>query len=179
MKIFLLILAIVQILHCSDLEQMCDNCDIPVVSEALHASVKKWSGDFTTNDLFNVTKITVDSIVPIGELLLQVKLTFDVQKAVCHENARSDSVGCQLESPPDIKTATCTSLVMFEAGEIQSVTVECSEPPKVRPKPTSSTTSTPTSLLTATSSEIRYSTVTSTIPSLKSSHSSEETWGTY
>ncbi|XP_048455382.1 mucin-2-like isoform X2 [Rhincodon typus] len=158
---------------------MCDNCDIPVVSEALHASVKKWSGDVTTNDLFNITKITVDSIVPIGELLLQVKLTFDVQKAVCHENDRNDLVGCQLESPQDTKAATCTSQVMFEAGEIQSVTVECSEPTTVRPTPTPSTTSTPTSLLTATSSKTPTSTATSTISSLKSSHSSEETWRTF
>ncbi|XP_067890719.1 uncharacterized protein [Heterodontus francisci] len=181
MKIILLIFAAVRILHCCELT--CENCGFPVVSEAITASVIKLNEISTIDNCFSVTKHKVDAILPLEEHFLQVNLTIDVWETICLKDARNESVKCQLKPLPDAETATCTSWVMLDKGEIQSVEIECrntnltttivpvtSEPITSTPAPTLLTTPTTTSIPTSTSTP----TLSSIQSSLEKNKSSEK-----
>ncbi|XP_067842954.1 proteoglycan 4-like [Heptranchias perlo] len=143
MKIILFILAAVQSFYCSG--QTCENCGFPVVIEALNASVIKLNEISTIDNLLAVTKHKVDAITPLGERLLQVDLTFDIQETVCLKDDVNDSAKCQLKPFPDAETATCMSWVTFEAGVIKNVELQCMSTNLTTPiAPVTSEPSTPT-----------------------------------
>ncbi|XP_067844320.1 secreted phosphoprotein 24-like [Heptranchias perlo] len=108
MKSFLLIIAAVQILHCSG---------VPTPEDALRESVIK---------LNEITEITND-IYYKGKLSYNMDLAFTVKETVCSKNSglEFDDPSCHFRTKKTTEKGLCKSRVQRFADEVIDIDMEC------------------------------------------------------
>ncbi|XP_067842956.1 secreted phosphoprotein 24-like [Heptranchias perlo] len=118
MKSFLLIIAAVQILHCSG---------VPTLEDALRESVIKLNEITETTNLCGITRRRVKDIYRTGKLSYNVDLAFTVKETVCSKNSglEFDDPSCRFRPKKSAEKGFCRSLVAYFADEVVHIDVEC------------------------------------------------------
>ncbi|XP_067891981.1 secreted phosphoprotein 24-like [Heterodontus francisci] len=118
MKSFLLIIAAVQILHCSG---------IPSPKDALRVSVIKLNEITETTNLCGITRRRVNNIYRTGKLSYNVDLTFSVKETACSKNSglEFDDPNCHFCLKKTAEKGFCKSHVEYFADEVVDIDVEC------------------------------------------------------
>ncbi|XP_055494504.1 secreted phosphoprotein 24-like isoform X3 [Leucoraja erinacea] len=118
MKSFLLVIAAVQILHCSG---------VPSTKDALRASVAKLNEITEITNLCAITRRGVTTTYRTGKLSYNVDLTFAVKETVCSKNSGQEfyDPSCTFLSRNIAEKGFCKSRVEYFADKVADVDVEC------------------------------------------------------
>ncbi|XP_067844321.1 secreted phosphoprotein 24-like [Heptranchias perlo] len=118
MKSFLLIIAAVQILHCSG---------VPTPEDALRESVIKLNEITEITNLCGITRRRVKDIYRTGKLSYNVDLAFTVKETVCSKNSglEFDDPSCRFRTKKTAEKGFCKSRIQYFADEVVDIDVEC------------------------------------------------------
>ncbi|XP_067842962.1 secreted phosphoprotein 24-like [Heptranchias perlo] len=118
MKSFLLIIAAVQILHCSG---------VPTPQDALRESVIKLNEITEITNLCGITRRRVKDIYRTGTLSYNVDLVFTVKETVCSKNSglEFDDPSCRFRPKKTAEKGFCKSHVQYFADRVIDIDVEC------------------------------------------------------
>ncbi|NXK90962.1 SPP24 protein, partial [Formicarius rufipectus] len=99
--------------------------DLPVMEEALNASLARINSQSWGRNLYGVVRSHVTGVDLWGSDGYRLELQFSIRETVCPKASRRDPSTCAFKYGPYVPTAACRSLVEVSAEQVSSVTVRC------------------------------------------------------
>ncbi|XP_032549765.1 secreted phosphoprotein 24 [Chiroxiphia lanceolata] len=99
--------------------------ELPVVEEALNASIARINSQSWGRNLYGVVRSHVTGVDMWNSDAYRLELQFSIRETTCLKASGRDPFTCDFKTGPYVPTASCRSVVEVSDEQISSVIVRC------------------------------------------------------
>ncbi|XP_030007805.1 secreted phosphoprotein 24 [Sphaeramia orbicularis] len=124
MKLYLLLLTLLQFLGCSGAPLYNSELEA-VANRGLQAALSEVNSMYAASHLYGVTRGSISRVIPVGMNMVDLLMTFGIKETQCLKTSRNDPQTCAFRPGFFVPSFSCFSRVRMTSTSAQVVSLRC------------------------------------------------------